>query len=117
MLGYVGVDLALADSEHFRATGRAYALSCQLAVLHGDALSIPHFPFGTALHAISLHIQASSCFALTLNHLPRLGQAGSYRFGNKKRVVPKTTLKMGTKRGLRAGSLSRSSFFTIPDAL
>jgi len=56
LLGYVGVDLALADSEHFRATGRAYALSCRLAVLHGGAFGVFHFLFGTALHAISLHI-------------------------------------------------------------
>jgi len=85
LLGYVGVYLALADSEHFRATGRAYALSCRLAILHGDAFGIFHFLLGTALHAISLHIQASSLVIdLTLNHLLHPGQAGSYRFGNKK---------------------------------
>jgi len=59
-VGYVAVDLTLADSEHFRATGRAYALGRRLAVLHGDAFGIFHFLLGTALNAISLHIQASS---------------------------------------------------------
>ena len=54
--GYVRVYLALADSEHFRATGRAYALSCRLAVLHRDAFGIFHFLLGTALHAICLHL-------------------------------------------------------------
>ena len=87
MLGYVGVDLALADSEHFRATGWAYALSCRPAVLHGDAFGTFYFLLGTALHAISLHIQTSSpVFALTLNHLTRPGQ-GSLPFWNKKRAA------------------------------
>ena len=97
-MGYVGVDLALADSKYFRATGRAYALGCWSAVLHGDALWVLHFPLGAALHAISLHIQASSLvLALTLNYLTRPSQAGSYPFGNKKGVVPKTTPEMGEK--------------------
>ena len=55
LLGYVGVDLALAYSEHFRATGQAYALSCWPAVLHGEAFGIFHFLLGTALHAVCLH--------------------------------------------------------------
>ena len=84
---YLGVDLALADSEHLRATGRAYALGCRSAILHGDAFGIFHFLLGMTLHAISLHIQASSLvLALTLNHLTRPSQAGSHHFGNKKGV-------------------------------
>ena len=57
--GYIGVDLTLADSEHFRATGRAYALGCWLAVFHGDAFGIFHFLFGTAFHAVCLHLLTS----------------------------------------------------------
>ena len=59
LLGYVGVDLTLADSEHFRATGRAYALGCWLAVFHGDAFGILHLLFGTALHTVCLHLLTS----------------------------------------------------------
>ena len=33
--GYVGVDLALADSEHLRATDRTDALGRRLPILHG----------------------------------------------------------------------------------
>ena len=76
--------LALADSEHFRATGWTYALGCRLAVLHGDAFGIFHFLLGTALHAISLHIQASSCFCFDIKPFDRPSQAGSYRFGKQK---------------------------------
>ena len=84
-MGYVGVKLRLANSEHLRATGRAYALGCRPAVLHGDAFSVFHFLLGTALNAVSLHIQTSSlALALTLNHLTCLSQATSYPFGNKK---------------------------------
>ena len=73
--GYVGVALALADSKHFRATARAYALSSRFAVLHGDTLGVFHFLLGAALHAISLHIQASSrSFAMTLNYLTYTSQ-------------------------------------------
>ncbi len=32
---YIGVELALADSEHFRATGRTDALGRRLPILHG----------------------------------------------------------------------------------
>jgi len=52
---YVRVYLALADSEHFRATGWAYTLSCRLAILHGYRLSILHFLLSAALHTIRLH--------------------------------------------------------------
>ena len=58
-VGYVGVDLTLADSEHFRATGRAYALGCGPAVLHGDVFGTFHFLLNTTFHTISLHISAS----------------------------------------------------------
>jgi len=58
-VGYIGVDLGLADSEHFRATGRADALSRRLAVLHGDAFGILYFLLGLALHAVCLHQMTS----------------------------------------------------------
>ena len=64
LLGYVGVDLTLTDSEHFRATGRAYALGCWRAVFHGDALGIFHFLFGTAFHVVCLHL-LTSLFSLS----------------------------------------------------
>ena len=54
-IGYVGAYLALADSEHFSATGRAYALSCRLAVLHGYGLSVFHLSFGAAFYTVCLH--------------------------------------------------------------
>ena len=53
---YVGEDLGLADSEHFRATRWACTLGCRLAVLHGDAFSILYFLLGLALNTISLHL-------------------------------------------------------------
>ena len=56
---YVRVYLALADSEHFRATGRAYTLGCWLAVFHGDAFGVFHFLLGTAFHAVCLHLLTS----------------------------------------------------------
>ena len=62
--GYIGVDLALADSEHFRATTRTDALGRRLAVLHGDAFGTLYFLLGLALYAISLHIKASSLILL-----------------------------------------------------
>ena len=68
--------LALADSKYFRATTRTDALGRRLAVLHGDAFGILYFLLGTALNAISLHIQSLLyCFALTLNHTTRPSQA------------------------------------------
>ena len=74
-MGYVGVDLALADSEHLRATARTDALGRRSTVLHGDTFGIFYFLLGTTLHAISLHIQASSLIIdLTLNHLTHPGQ-------------------------------------------
>ena len=66
-VSYVRVSLALADSEHFRATGRAYALSCRPPVFHGYTLGVPHFPLSTALNAISLHFGASFCFCSDIN--------------------------------------------------
>ena len=48
--------LTLPYPEHLGPTGRAYALSRWFAVLHSYGLSIPHFPLGTALHAICLHL-------------------------------------------------------------
>ena len=58
-VGYIGVGLALADSEYFRATGRADALGRRLAVLHGDAFGILYFLLGLALHAVCLHQMTS----------------------------------------------------------
>jgi hypothetical protein len=58
-VGYVGIDLGFADSEHLRAAARAYTLSCRLAILHSDAFGILHFLFSAALDAISLHYFAS----------------------------------------------------------
>ena len=83
-IGYVGEYLALAEYEYLRATTRAYALSRRLAILHGDAFGVFHFLLGTALHAISLHIQASSCFC---SHIKPFDPPRSSRllpFGNKK---------------------------------
>ena len=54
-MGYIGVDLALADSEHLRATGRTDALGCWSAVPHSDALWVLHFSLGAALHTVRLH--------------------------------------------------------------
>ena len=36
-------DLTLAYPEHFSPTYRAYALSCRLAILHGDGLGVLHW--------------------------------------------------------------------------
>ena len=51
----VQVSLALPDPEHLGATYGTDTLSSRLAVLHGYSPGIPHFPLGTAFHAISLH--------------------------------------------------------------
>ncbi len=51
--------LAFSDSEHFRATRRAYPLSCRLAVLHGYSFGILHFPLGSAFHTVRLHLVTS----------------------------------------------------------
>ena len=56
LLGYVGADLTLADSEHLGSAHRAHALSCWPAIFHGDPSSVLHFPFGTALHTVCLHL-------------------------------------------------------------
>jgi len=70
-----GVGLALADSEHFRATRWAYVLGRRLAVLHGDTFGIFHFFFGLALNAICLHVQASNhSIALKIQYLTRTSQ-------------------------------------------
>ena len=58
-VGYIGVKLALTDSEHFRTAARTDSLGRRPAVLHGNAFGIFHFLLGTALHTVSLHIQAS----------------------------------------------------------
>ena len=50
------VALTLADSEYFRATGRADALSCRSLVLHDDALGVLDLFLGAALHAVRLHL-------------------------------------------------------------
>ena len=55
----MGVDLGLTDSEYFRATGRADALGCRFAVLHGDAFGILYFLLSLALHAVRLHLMTS----------------------------------------------------------
>ena len=105
-MGYVRVDLALADSKYFRATGRAYALSCRLAVLHSDAFGVFHFLLGTALHAISLHIQASSCFC---SHIKPFAPPRSSRllpFGNKKREQLLTAPQRENKKGVAKLSLT-----------
>ncbi len=63
------------NSEHLGATYRTGALSCRLSVLHCYSLSVLHFPLGTALDAVSLHIHTSSrSFALTLDHFTSLSQ-------------------------------------------
>ena len=59
LAGYVGVDLALADSEHLSPTYRAYALGCRLPILHGYCPRILHFPLGPAFHAVCLHLFSS----------------------------------------------------------
>ena len=55
LLGYVRVDLALAESEHFRATGRAHALGRRLAIFHCYGLGVFNLPLGTAFDTIGLH--------------------------------------------------------------
>ncbi len=68
LLGYVGVDLTLADSEHLRTAGWTYALGCRLSVFHGYGLSILHFLFSAALHTVCLHLSAPFNFILRLNY-------------------------------------------------
>jgi hypothetical protein len=51
--------LALAYSEHLGPTYGTHTLSGRPAVLHGYALGIFHFPLGTALHAVCLHLFTS----------------------------------------------------------
>jgi hypothetical protein len=89
LLGYIRMDLGLADSKHFGATYRTCALGRRFAILHGDALSILNLPLGLALHTITLHvITLLTVFVLRLNHLTCLGQVGSYHFGDKKAKAP-----------------------------
>ena len=47
--------LALADSEHLGAAGRANPLRRWLAVLHGDGFGAAHLLLAAAFYAISLH--------------------------------------------------------------
>jgi len=49
-------DLAFADSEDLSRAYGAHALGRRPAVFHGYLLGVFHFPFGTALHAVSLHL-------------------------------------------------------------
>ena len=53
--GCVGAAL-LANSEDFRAAGRAQALGRRSAVLHRDSSGVADFFLGAALHAVCLHI-------------------------------------------------------------
>ena len=46
----------LANSEHFRATGRAGALSCQSAVLHDNAFGVFNLYLLSTLHTVRLHV-------------------------------------------------------------
>ena len=46
----------LSYSEHLRATHGTHALSRWFPILHGYGLSVLHFPFGTTLHTIRLHL-------------------------------------------------------------
>jgi len=46
-------------SEHLGPAYGTYALSGRPAVLHDYASGILHFPFGTAFHAVCLHLFTS----------------------------------------------------------
>ena len=50
-----GCRLSLAYPEHLRPTYGTHTLGCRLAILHGYALGILHFPFSTTFHTICLH--------------------------------------------------------------
>jgi len=54
-VGYVRVNLTLADSEHLGAAYRACALGCRPAVFHGYTLGPLNLPLGLALHTVTLH--------------------------------------------------------------
>jgi len=62
--GYVRVYLALADSEHLGPACGACPLGCRLTIFHCYGLRIFHLLFGTALHAISLHLFTSFRFCI-----------------------------------------------------
>ena len=47
--------LALPYQEHLGAARGTYTLGRWLTVLHGYALGVPHFPFGSTLDAVGLH--------------------------------------------------------------
>ena len=47
---------ALSYFKHFSSTHRAHSLCCWLAILHSYAFRILHFPLGTTLHALCLHL-------------------------------------------------------------
>ena len=47
--------LTLSYSEHLGPTYGAHPLSCRLTIFHGYALSVLHFPFGSAFHPVCLH--------------------------------------------------------------
>jgi hypothetical protein len=48
--------LSLADSEHFSAASRTYALGCRFTVFHRNRFSIFHFLFGFTFYTIGLHV-------------------------------------------------------------
>ena len=54
-VGLFKTGLALTDSEHLGATGRADALGCWLAILHSYRLGILHLFLGTTFNTICLH--------------------------------------------------------------
>jgi len=50
---------ALTYPEHLGPACGTDALSCRLPILHGYASGILHFPLGTALHTVRLHLLTS----------------------------------------------------------
>ncbi len=48
-------ELTLPDSKHLGPAYGTSPLSRWLAILHGYALGIFHFPFGAAFHTVCLH--------------------------------------------------------------
>ena len=106
LLGYIGVDLALADSEHFGAAYRTRALGRWPAILHDYRPGVFNLPFGLAFHTITLHAILLTVFVLRLNYLTRPSQVGSYPFRDKKRDNPsdypvrKNVCQRKTKKGM-----------------
>ena len=76
--GVTGSRSTLSYSEHLGAAGWAYALSCRLAILHGYALGVFHFSFGSAFHTIGFHVFTPfGFFKVVLSHTPHLGSQTS----------------------------------------